>query len=553
MDFGVVKKILGINEAIPLNLEELSSSLKVTFYPYISSGVSEEVAEFSNDLKSALKKAGAEIIPYEDALVPFPAGKFLKWYFFAFISLITVSVAGFFAKEGEKTINGSNFNFSILKNIKKEKKIKKGIVVIATGKGKEGNMPIDHIMGFRDNCIVTILDMPAGIDGETNFQRHFDVSMNLFAQNMTNVVICANKKNWIIYNFAGASSLFLRNTDFDGLVFKKFIPKVAAPIRAPFLSEFKMQIMDIDFGQKKYDLAINDLAEGGRGLERFGLFPSGKLVDDLPFSNTFYRWVGARQLDNRIGMSYGFLARQMPVEFQPLIPFEKAKLEFKDFFSGQSNYFTANGDNFIVIVLGKDKFCLRVPDVWVLSQRSGSNKLRFDRQKDLIKIGLVRGKMILEIPGNSDKKSNYFRPSFDTRVIVAHACGNAVIGSVLSHLIPESQFVKKLREEGMAMIHWHGYLAKNSIPARWNVHGYANPNVPCATLQSAIYAFNGKINSFIDNFQNSREYSGDIHIEPYHGSIVNCYSVKEFVSFLNKNQASISLGDKNLSNYFGNG
>jgi len=407
-------------------------------------------------------------------------------------------------------------------------------------------------MGFRDNCIVTILDMPAGIDNETNFHRHFDISMNLFAQNMTNVVICANEKNWIIYNFAGASSLFSREMDFEDLILKKFIPKVAAPIRAPFLSEFKIQIMDIDFAQKKYELAVNDLVEGGRDLERFGLFPSGKLVDDLSFSNSFYRWVGARQLDNRIGMSYGFLARQMPVEFEPLIPFEKAKLEFKDFFSGQGSYFTANDDNFIVIVLGKEKFCLRIPDVWVLSQRSGSDKLHFDRQKDLTKIGLVRGKMILEIPENPNKKSNYFRPSFDTRVIVAHACGNAVIGSILSYLIPESQFVKKLREEGMAMVHWHGYLAKDSIPARWSVHGYDNPNVPCATLQSAIYAFNGKINSFFDSFQKGREYSGDVHIEPYHGSIVNCYSIKEFVSFLNKNQERVSLGDKNLSNYFGN-
>jgi len=102
MDFEAVKKILGISEVVPLTLEELTSSLKVTFYPYVVSGVSGEVAGFSNDLKAALKKAGAEIIPYEDALVSFPVGKFLKWYFFAFVSLIVMFVAGFLQKRGKK-------------------------------------------------------------------------------------------------------------------------------------------------------------------------------------------------------------------------------------------------------------------------------------------------------------------------------------------------------------------------------------------------------------------------------------------------------------------
>ena len=68
------------------------------------------------------------------------------------------------------------------------------------------------------------------------------------------------------------------------------------------------------------------------------MYPKKRLVAELNFRNKFYKLIGKKYLDNRNGMSYGFVARQLPTD------------------------------------LSKE-----IPDVWVLTSKSGSDKSKLDR------------------------------------------------------------------------------------------------------------------------------------------------------------------------------
>jgi hypothetical protein len=100
---------------------------------------------------------------------------------------------------------------------------------------------------------------------------------------------------------------------------------------------------------------------------------------------------------------------------------------------------------------------------------------------------------------------------------------------------------------GAAIAHWHGYIRSDLIPEGWPVYGNSNPHVACSTAQSAVYALDGKLNSFNRVMMKGKEnYKGDIHIEPHHGSNITFTSIHELAKFFLKNPNASVLGNKYL-------
>ena len=81
-----IEKILGMAGNICLTPNEMVPRVKVTFFPFSPQNLSEEIKDFSNDLKAVLTKIGVEIIPFEETLISLPTSKIVKWYIFAFIN-----------------------------------------------------------------------------------------------------------------------------------------------------------------------------------------------------------------------------------------------------------------------------------------------------------------------------------------------------------------------------------------------------------------------------------------------------------------------------------
>jgi len=539
-----IQAILGIKEKIYVTPGEMADQLNIVFFPYDKDSVSQEILYFQDKLYTTLEKLKVNIVPYEEAFEYVLLRKRFRLLFLLITNHILTSLKKMFGLSPDP----SYVNLDVISNILKEKKIKKGISIVALGESNTSNLPMDNIAGFRNNSVITILDRPVDIKDDSEFHKHFDTAMNLFAHHMTNIVILVDKGSWIVYNFNASHPIYPLDSNFEKHVLDALIPKIVAPIKPNRFSEFEISPTKFDPDKKPINDIVEDLIKSGELLEKTNLYPPGKSIDSLPFRNKFYRWVGAVLLDHRNGMSYGFLAWQLPTKLSKLIQLEDALKIFGKNISDEKDYFTHNNDIYIIVHLPQGKFCLKVPEVWVLSQRSGSNKTKLNPQEDLVKLGLKNGQMIIETPKNLKLTSSY-KPSFDTKVMLAHAVGNAIVGSILEYIKPDAIFPQRLKKKGLAMSHWHGYINPKLVPQGWYVYGQHNPHVSCSTPQSAIYALEGKLSVFNKSLGEPIDYLGDIHIEPHHGTNISFASLEEFGLLLNYKKDIATLGNKYLYLY----
>jgi len=521
-----VQKILGIKEEVPLLPEHMASTIAITFFPHDKNKVSKEIEEFGNKLHLALNKLGVKLVPFEESFIPFPRIKLIKIYLLLFVGLLVAPW-----RKVMKTHNRlDRLNFDVISKIKRGRRIKPGISVVALGEQETGNLPMDYTISFTRSSVISILDMPDYINGETEFHEHFDTAMHLFSHNMTNIAIIVNKTKWILYNFNASHPAYSIDENFEHNILHSLIPKIAAPIKPPKLSEFILVSDAFDPYDTFHKPFTLDLSENGHLFEKTKLYPPGKKLSEMSFRNDFYQWVGKIHLDNRSGMSYGFLARQLPVKLSSIIETKDGEKMFGDKIYSPDGYFYDGNKLYITITTAKGKFYITPPEVWVLTQRSGSNKTKMDPLKDTIKLGLVGGVMVMTAPKGLKITPDY-KPSFDTRVILAHAVSNAIIASIQKYFDKQSSFAHTMETSGLALSHWHGYFNPNLIPKGWHVHGLDNAPVPCSSPQSAFYAFDGNIKVFMKALENNDDYLGNIHIEPHHGTNISFPSLKDLGEF----------------------
>lgn len=541
IDQETIQVILGIKEEVHVKPKEMADKMNITFFPYDKDSVSREVISFKNKLENTFKDLNVNIVPYDKSLVKIPLYKVFRAVFKMMVSNM-VYIIRFVFKLPQKN---HYFDIKAIQYLFKRTKIKKGISVIVLGEQDDNNLPMQYIYNFKDNSIITIIDFPKNISEESSFHDHFDTALSLFTHNMTNIIIGVDDKKWLLYNFNASHPIFLIEKDFKENILHALVPKIVAPIRPYKLSEFKISKGRFNPFDDKHKNQTNDLISGASIFSKTSLYPSGKKIDDLPFRNEFYKWIGKLHLDNRNGMSYGFLATQLPGDISDLMD---ERFFFSNYFKGrlvddfEKPYYKIDDNIFIRINLNNQNFWLKVPDVWVISQKSGSDKTNVNPNKDLIKIGLVNGQMILEAGTNSVIDNDY-KPSFDTQVILAHCVGNAIIASISNYLGLNTDFLNRYKNRGISISHWHGYIHPDHVQKGWYVHGVSNPHVACSSPQSAIYALDGKLKSFMESLNNNEDYKGDIHIEPHHGTNICYTSVTELANYLVNNPNASVLGN----------
>ena len=541
-----IEYLLDIHEHADLEPLDMAKRLTLTTYPYDESNISENVRQFYKRLVETLKETGVKFIPYEEALISLPKLRIAKVAVFA----LGNSIKQMAKRLARRTQDENVLTWSALSNMRFGKKVRAGVSVIALGEYVTGNLPMDNTMSFRDTSIISVVDRPKETSADAPFMDHFHAAMDLFTYHMTNIAIVVDSSRWTLYNFNASHPTYkIGSPNLKQELLSGLIPKIAAPIRPPRLREFKILNEAFDPYSNKHKEFVSDLVESGTLLEKTGLYPPGKSLNSMNFRNKFYRWIGAIHLDQRNGMSYGFLARQLP----PIIKAALTETEFlnlKQEPTQITEQLVKTSDNlYLKILVGKTNYYVEVPDVWVLTQRSGANKTKIDPSKDIIKMGLIKGKLVLEAPLNKEAMNKAYKPSFDTRVILAHALGNALVASLLLKLNKTSLFVDKFRKSGMAIAHWHGYVNPAQVPAGWHVYGLDNPHVSCSSPHSAIYSLDGKLKAFRRALERGEEYLGDIHIEPHHGSNINYWSLRELGNFFNSSPEVSTLGNKYLTGY----
>lgn len=519
-----IKTILDIKDEVLLSEKEMARALKVTFYPSIPKTASIRIKEFSERLEQTLKNIGVDVILYDDTLESISFLRKVKMVFRALVINIKNFLSGRFEI--------FKFNFG--------KKVKKGIAVISIGDGETGNLPVDHVLSLRHNPLILIIDQPKGITEKSSFKEHLEASLPIFSWNISNIIISVGDQFWTVYSFNMSYPIHWLDGNFEQDVLHALVPKIFAPVIPPKIEEFEVRIGAFDVKDKRYAACIDDLVSSGKIFEKTGLYPEPKKINDLRFRNSFYRWLGSLLLDKRNGMSYGFIARQLPIELSEVSELEKSMDDGIDYFFKEKKLYISITDN-------KNQYIIKVPEVWVLTSRSGSDKTKLNPEKDIVKIGLVDGKMIMETAKGVSVGPDY-KPSFDTRVILAHAVANAIFASIAKYKKPESSVARQF-SSGRALAHWHGYFDKKHLPNGWYSYGEFNPSVSCSAPQGAVYAFLGKQEMFERIIEKNRPYEADIHIEPQHGSNVSYSSLRDLADFIIKNKNITSLGNEYLKMY----
>lgn len=543
----VIERILGISTHTPTKSEEMLSELKLTILPYDKKKVSSNVLFFMERFEAELSSLGVQLIPTEKALHIVPLHSALMRAGVIILRDIHVLLYNLTHSSQKKhPVHPS----AILNILRHRRRFTPGISVVSVGEQETNMLPMDRTTSFRRTSIVTVLDMPDGVSKKSDFYKHFDTAMSLFAHHMSNIVIGVGSDEWLLYNFNASHPFFsLRGEDFREALLSALIPKIVAPIQPVRLSEFHSLNKHFDIHDERHAQIVKDFIEGSHRMQGTGLYPPGKKIDELPFRNGFYRWIGKIHLDHRNGMSFGFLAWQMPTKIAPAMSMEVAMQNFKkEMIPPSGGIFEVEDETYLRMSFGKEDLILHLPEVEILTQRSGADKTNLNPSRDLLKLKLHNGVMSMETPSGLVLTPDY-KPSFDTRVILAHAIGNAIIAAVLSYKKPGSRFITNLTQQGLAIAHWHGYVDPERIPEGWHVHGEHNPHVACSSPQSAIYALDGKIRAFEVAMSKNGAFEGDIHIEPHHGTNIVYPSLSGLADFFLSDTPPSSLGNKYLENY----
>jgi hypothetical protein len=452
---------------VPLRLPDLAQSLAVTFYPV--KNASALVQRFGERLRFALERHGAKVLRYTQA-------------------------------QGD-TATG---------------KLKEGIVVVALGDLDTGDLPVDHVPNLRRATILGVVDGPCPAEAATHSQDKLNAVVKRLAWNIEQMTIYVDAETWTLCTMNGAVVRCTWNNLLDDTA-NVLIPKMAAPVVPPHSTDFDLREGALDLHDARYAPYIKDFQDSGKLWHDTGLMLFHTSMEHLEFRNKYYRRLAAAYLDNRSGMSYGFLARQLAA------PFAKVRnqnemiqaIGIETLKKNQEVISTVEG-TWIATHTGESPLYVCVPDVWALITRSGCDKSNIDPHRDLVLIGLSKGKVVFGTPRGVTPGTDS-KPSYDTLTILAHAAGNALIAALQQHLQPGAGFAATLAASGLALAHWHGYLHHATLPPGYVVYGESNPPVSCSTLQAAILALRGKVDAFGGALAAGQPYAGDAHVEPHHG------------------------------------
>lgn len=461
-----ISALLGIDAGTPIDPQSMAESMMVTFPPPHERSTT--LDEFSMLLREALLGAGVRVVPYDEALTP-------------------------------------------------KGKLRPNIVVIEQGEGADSDLAINRVASLRETCLVGIYSRPCPANEYDTPQEKLDAIVQLLAWDFTHIPIFVNGDSWAFASMNGAIVDCGHVSQMKTTVSESLVPKLAAQIRPPDPQRIGYREGALDVDSASYQDTARDFGKAAGICRQNGLMHAHTRLDTLRFRNPFLKRLASAYLDHRTGMSYGFLAKQLPCDVVPAIPFSDCLTPgIADVDWLETPVVNLGGTTFVKVALGGQDWIVTLPEISVLCTRSGCDKTNISPKTDLVRMTLSDGDIVLDTAPSV--KANHARPSYDTFAIFSHAIGNAIGASVLSAVGSSSEFVRALTEEGLSILHWHGYSHQDRSPLGYSVHGDRNPPVSCSTDQSAIYAIVGKLRAIDQCILEKQDFRGDLHVEPHHGT-----------------------------------
>lgn len=486
--------------------EAMAQKLTVTFRPLPNGYQNDEVIKFRARLILELKDFGVTIEPWDEALTEFSYEiPILKWKKRIKTKVVKAGInavidverhPSFWRKLG--ILSAETF-YKIYSYFTSKYRTMSVLRIAALSSWAE-----DHAAKYIEDPTNTQVIMLTSLDGKFTdpklpYQQKIKLGLNTLVRTFSELVIGVSSKNISILNMNLSDSIYSMD-EIGKFVLNSFIPKIYVPIIPIPMTQFELGQYD-----PKSSIYAEKLVTLGRELKDTGLFPPGAKLSEV-ISRKSHRDIVNVIVNGRTGVSYGFVAYAEPPHY--IGPTEITESEWEGLLPTDGFYIdevrqNEMGRRYVRTKVNAQYVFKQIPDLWLVSSRSGSNKTDLNLEQDVLRIGLSGdAKLLLQLPQNVDPRALDIKPSYDLYVMLAIA-------------LASSLYAPELIQNGLPMVHFHGYPALDWFGPGEYYAGVHNPSVPCGTYESGVF-------NFLSIYELANRHSGNIAlaslIEPDHGT-----------------------------------
>ena len=465
-----------------INPKFMAENLKVTFRPLPDNYHNQVIVRFRQQLMFYLQKHGVKVIPWKEATTELKHTikiPIINWHKSLKMQGVRADIDAVIDVERPNSwlrklgIFVAETWYKLSYAWLKEKQ-QMSVIQIA----KLSSWAEDHAAKYVEDPTNTQVVILTDIDNEfvnplTPYSEKIRIGINTLVKTFSEIVIGVSNEKFSILNMNLSDSKFAHN-EIEDFALKSLIPKVFVPITPLLISRFEL-------GEYNPHLSnyAGKLIKLGQELASTGLFPAGFKLDEV-IKRKSHRDIVNVIVNGRTGVSYGFVAYAEPPHYvgKPEITID----EWKNLLPvvGFSNYElrqNEQGRRYIKLNINAENRFKQIPDIWLVSSRSGANKTDLNIDSDILRIGL-QDKLHLQLPLGSSSKKADVKPSYDIYVMLAISLAAAL-------------YTPELIANGAPIVHFHGYPDFDWFQENEYCVGVNNPSVPCGTYESGVFNFLG--------------------------------------------------------------
>ena len=457
----------------------MAKKLKITFKPLPKGYKQETILQFREKLEQKLRDSGVQIIPWEEATKDFKyevTVPFINWKRHIATKVIKSGISAVIDVEktpsllGKAKVVAAELLYQGYSRFVLENRQVSASKILQFISWAEENMHAPEDPTNTQFIVIAALNEKF-IDPTIPYQQKIPLGVSTLIRTFSEIVIGVSPNKISILNMNLSDSVFPTEA-IDGFIRNSLIPKIYVPIQPLPLSRFEMGEYD-----PKESVYAEQLVRLGKELTTTALLPSGYKLNDV-MKRKSHQDIAKWLSDGRTGVSYGFVAYAEPPQYVGAVEISEKEWESLSAIEGFShNELRQNeiGRRYIKTrIEGKNVF-KQLPDIWLVSSRSGSKKTDLALETDVLRIGL-QDRLLLQLPKGNTSVVGDVKPSYDLYVMVGIALAVAL-------------YIPDLIKNGAPMVHFHGYPSRQWFESNEYCAGVNNPSVPCGTYESGVFNF----------------------------------------------------------------
>ncbi|WP_218080747.1 TubC N-terminal docking domain-related protein [Anthocerotibacter panamensis] len=515
----------------------MAQKLAITFRPLPKGFHNPEILKVREELQAQLRAFGVQVVPWEEATIDFRfefTVPVLEWKRSIKTRVVKAAINAVIDVERPASLGrrlgiltSEGFYGMYTRFILRDRKLT--VSRIATLSSWAEDHAARYIEDPTNTQVIILTQLDETFSDPTlSYQNKIKIGLNTLIRTFSELVIGVSPTKLSILNMNLSDSVYTRQ-QMDRFVLNSLIPKVFVPILPLPLSRFKLE--EYTPQQSPYALSLVTL---GQQMAQTQLLPPGARLSEV-IKRRSHRDIVNVIVNGRTGVSYGFVAYAEPPHYvgpQQISAEEWENLQPVQGYNRQEVRQNALGRRYLTAMQDGSKVYRQIPDIWVVSSRSGANKTDLRLDRDVLRLGLT-DRLVLQVPEGCDPTQSDIKPSYDIYVMLAITLATAL-------------YFPTLAQAGVPIVHFHGYPDFSWFKADEYYVGVDNPSVPCGTYESGVFNFLGIYNL---SQQVERNLALVSLIEPDHGTnIVACtpeYLVERLKSGVIERQ--VELGGRHFA------